>query len=65
MNAPLPPPDIPPEQLAELVRAMQVMRDDLLKVSLLLHDYLYETDAPRRERARQAAEALIQQCRPG
>lgn len=62
MNSPLPPPDIPPEQLAELVRAMQSMRDDLLKVSLLLRDHLYETDAASRAQARRAAEALIRRA---
>jgi len=65
MNLPPPPPDVPPEKLEELVRAMELMRNDLLQVSLLLHDYLYETDATRREQARQATEALIRQCRPG
>jgi hypothetical protein len=51
--------------MEELVRAIQTARDDLLQVSLLLRDHLYETDAPSREQARQAADALIQQARSG
>lgn len=61
----MPPPSIPPETLEELIRAMQSARDDLLKVSFLLRDHLYETDVASRERARQAAEALLRQCKPG
>jgi len=57
------PPSIPPQTLEELVRAMQTARDELLKASLLLRDHLYETDVVSREQARQAAEALIRQCR--
>jgi len=47
-----------------MIQAMQLARDELLKVSLLLRDHLYETDVASRERARLAAEALIQQCKP-
>lgn len=63
MSAPQPP-SIPPQTLEELVRAMETARDELLKVSLLLRDHLYETDLARREQARQATEALIRQCKP-
>lgn len=58
------PPSIPPETLEELIRAMEAARDDLLKVSLLLRDHLYETDFASREQARQTAEALIRLCKP-
>jgi hypothetical protein len=47
-----------------MIQAMQLARDELLKASLLLRDHLYETDVASREQARQAAEALIRQCRP-
>jgi hypothetical protein len=62
MNTPQPP-SIPPQKLDEMIRAMQLARDELLKASLLLRDHLYETDVVSREQARQAAEALIRQCK--
>lgn len=55
------PSDIPPEKLAQLLHAMQVMRDDLLKVSFLLRDHLEQIDSVSREQARQASQALIRQ----
>jgi len=56
-------PLIPPQKLDELIQAMQMARDELLKASLLLRDHLYETDVTSREQAREAAEALIRQCK--
>lgn len=64
MNTPQRPP-IPPEMLEEFVRVMQAARDDLIQVSFLLRDHLYETDAPSREQAAQAADTLIRQARSG
>ncbi|MDZ4074783.1 MAG: hypothetical protein U1E04_08530 [Hylemonella sp.] len=63
MNTPQTP-SIPPQKLDEMIQAMQLARDELLKVSLLLRDHLYETDIASRERARLATEALIRQCKP-
>jgi hypothetical protein len=58
MTTPAQPP-VPPPSLHDLLHAMHALRDDLLKVSLLLRDHLYEVDEAGREQARQAAEALI------
>ncbi len=57
------PSSIPPQKLAELVEAMQMARDELIKASLLLRDHLDETDEAGREQARRIAEALIAQSR--
>lgn len=67
MDLPLPPPpsSIPPERVDELIRAMEAVRDDLLKVSFLLRDHLDETDMPARARAGEATQALIRQCKAG
>ena len=67
MNQPLPPSpsSVPPEKVDELIRAMEAVRDDLLKVSFLLRDHLDETDMPARARAGEAALALIRQCKAG
>jgi hypothetical protein len=67
MDQPLPPSpsSIPPEKVDELIRAMEAVRDDLLKVSFLLRDHLDETDMPARARACEATVALIRQCKAG
>ncbi len=57
------PSSIPPPKLAEMVEAMQMARDELIKASLLLRDHLDETDEAGREQARRIAEALIAQSR--
>jgi len=62
MNTPLPP-SIPPDKLEELIHVMQAARNDLLEVSLLLRDHLYETNHVSREQARQAAGALIRRSK--
>lgn len=63
MNTPASPAAIPPEKLAELIQAMQMARDQLLKTSFLLRDHLEETDIVSREQASQALDALIRQCK--
>lgn len=65
MNDPRLSPAIPPQKLDELIRAMHTVRDELLTVSMLLRDHLFETDEASREPARRAAAALIQQSRKG
>ncbi len=67
MDLPLPPlpSSIPPEKVDELIRAMETVRDDLLKVSFLLRDHLDETDLPARARAREATAALLRQYKAG
>lgn len=57
------PSSIPPQKLAELIEAMQMARDELIKASLLLRDHLDETDEASREQARRLAEQLIRQSR--
>ncbi|QKO22061.1 hypothetical protein [Rhodoferax sp. BAB1] len=57
------PSSIPPQKLAEMIEAMQMARDELIKASLLLRDHLDETDEAGREQARRIAEALIAQSR--
>jgi len=57
------PSSIPPHKLAEMIEAMQMARDELIKASLLLRDHLDETDEAGREQARRIAEALIAQSR--
>lgn len=54
-----------PQQLAELIEAMLMARDELVKASLLLHDYLDEKDEARREQAWKLAKTLIRQSRAG
>ncbi len=63
MNTPSPPPALPPGKLDELIQAMQMARDELLKASFLLREHLDETDVAGREQARRIAEALIEQSR--
>jgi len=58
-----PPPSVPPEQLEEFIEALQAMRDELIKVSLLLREHLYETDHAGREQARETFEQLIQRAK--
>ena len=57
------PSSIPPQKLAEMIEAMQMARDELIKASLLLRDHLDETDEAGREQARRIAAALIAQSR--
>lgn len=54
-----------PQQLAELIEAMPMARDELIKASLLLRDYLEEKDEARLEQAWQLAKTLIHQSRAG
>lgn len=55
------PAGIPPEKLLQLARAMALLRDDLVRVSLLLRDHQEATDSPARDEARQIAQALLRQ----
>lgn len=59
------PPPLPPQKLDELIKVMQMARDELLKASLLLREHLDETDEAGREQARLIAKALIEQSRNG
>lgn len=57
------PPSIPPQKLDELIQAMQMARDELLRASFLLRDHLDETDKAGQEQARRITEAWIDRSR--
>lgn len=58
-----PPPHLPPEMLVEMVRAMQTVRDQLLNVSLMLQEHLFEIDEQARDQAREQVEAAIRRVK--
>ncbi len=60
-----PPSPLPSQKLDELIKVMEMARDELLKASLLLREHLDETDEAGREQARLIAEALIEKTRNG
>lgn len=61
MSPPVPHP--PPEKLEEMVHAMQAVRDQLLAVSSMLQEHLFETDEDARHQARELADSAIRQAK--
>jgi hypothetical protein len=49
--------------LVEMVRAMQTVRDQLLNVSLMLQEHLFEIDEQARDQAREQVEAAIRRVK--
>ena len=63
MNAPKPTGE-PQVRLAQLVEALNKMRDTLVEVSLALQDFKFSFDAEGRTQAEEKSEALLKKLKP-